>query len=185
MWSGCINDPGHPANDAQRRLPEDLEAVLADPRSLLSLAVVKDSYEPVKGTTAIWLRLLLTYSVSRWKSNPDIVMHATRTATVTLNHDCPGRKVTWDVRERSFDGVSTHLGFTLETDDSELRRPFVYLQWRWGHTTGLVLFKKRDGAKIATFTDSERARLGIGMSCQEMEVAQFLATLKKQQSLRA
>ena len=114
---------------------------------------------------------------------------AHREGTVYLKDDCEesGWGVVWD---NEFESRRDHewapkapaprFYFSLERDDSPYKSPFVYLEWVLQEQVVLLLFKKQheSSTEPPALTREEAARLGIGMSHGELEVAYALSLFK-------
>ncbi|KAI0779456.1 hypothetical protein C8Q74DRAFT_1216968 [Fomes fomentarius] len=187
VWSGTLIGGRYvPPSDLQENMPSDLQFVLKSPQPRLALSFVEARYTSSTGSpstgqchTEVRLKLKLTYAVQRWKGA--VYMPVERCGSVQCVEQCAheGSRVVWEDPADTptwFPHTATHLGFTLEVDSSPLKTPFVYLEWTCGSAAVLMLFKKCDSdGEPAYLTHNERARLGIGMTHEEFEVAHILS----------
>ncbi len=182
VWSSAIVDGQYvPWQGVRERLCNDLKHLLQDPHPRLKLALKGARYTPDQQQTVISFATKLTFSVTRWEGVPIQVHRAGRGWCLSDEQDQDGCRVEWN--NGDFAGAATHLGFTLEADTSPLRAPFVVLEWEQPGVTLLMLFKKQAEKQADTvheeLTREEKARLGIGMTHQEMDAARVLATLQR------
>lgn len=181
VWSGTLID-GHytPPSDLQENMPDDLQFVRRSPQPRLALSFVEARYtdSPTGHQTEVRLKLKLTYAVQRWKGAVQMPVERCGSVQCVEHRAHQGSRVVWEDPVHAptwFPNTATYLGFTLEVDSSPLKTPFVYLEWKCGSATVLMLFKKCDSdGEPAYLTHNERARLGIGMTHEEFEVAHIL-----------
>ena len=182
VWSGVlVGDHYASPEDLPASACFELKCMLKGPQPQLKLSFEHASYLPAEHRTVVHLKLNLTCGVQRWQTAPCMVVQ--REGDVSCAENCPSSNVRWrknDAPTDWFPNTTTHLGFTMEVDSSPLRAPFVYLEWRSESATVLMLFKKSMDGKPVSLTDNEKARLGIGMSNKELEVAHILSMFQSQ-----
>ncbi|KAI0745920.1 hypothetical protein C8Q76DRAFT_705437 [Earliella scabrosa] len=155
VWSGVlVGDHYASPEDLPASACFELKCMLKGPQPQLQLSFEHASYLPAERRTVVHLKLNLTCGVQRWETAPCMIVQ--REGDVSCAENCPSSNVRWrknDAPTDWFPNTTTHLGFTMEVDSSPLRAPFVY---------------------------NEKARLGIGMSNKELEVAHILAMFQSQ-----
>ncbi|RPD78738.1 hypothetical protein L226DRAFT_301023 [Lentinus tigrinus ALCF2SS1-7] len=165
--------------DIRDHLCDDLKLMLQDPHPQLYLSFIESRYIPDLRRTDILFDTTLTFLVKRWNSTKVPLIEAQRTGTARcLSDDQDACRVRW--KDSGFSGAATYIGFTLEADTSPLRAPYVHLEWRHGDVRVVMLFKKRTDTTHEQLSSLERARLGIGMSEQEISAASILSTLQRE-----
>ncbi|KAI0683285.1 hypothetical protein C8T65DRAFT_749629 [Cerioporus squamosus] len=179
VWSGAILGGQYvPWQDVREQLCDDLNLLLSDPHPRLYLSFLEARYIPDQRRTDILFDTNLTFLVKRWNSAAVPPMEAQRIGMARcLSDNHEACRVKWD--SGGFSGAATHLGFTLEVDTSPLRAPFVHLEWRQRDVRVLMLFKKQTATTHEQLSNEERARLGIGMTHQDVEAAYVLSTLQR------